>query len=86
MVEKTMFEVNVPTSKTRDEEVVDTPISNTIEEKHKVSPNYHLAHDRVGRKIVPPQRHNYTNLICYALNVAINDKMNSLMKNVLQSL
>lgn len=32
-------------------------------------PNYQLERDIVIREIVPPQRYNYVDLICYALNM-----------------
>lgn len=70
MVEKTKFEVEVPTSETRDGEVVETHIPSTIEEQHTMSHNYQLARDRIMRETVPPQRYGYADLICYDLNVA----------------
>lgn len=60
MVENTQFEVEVPTSEI---------ISSTIDGQHTMSHNYLFTHDRVKREIVQPQRYDYTDLICYALNV-----------------
>lgn len=44
--------------------------SSTKERKPTMASNYQLAHDRVGREIVPPQGYRYANLIWYILIMA----------------
>lgn len=69
MVNKAQFKVGFFTSKTKDDEIVNTPVSKSIEEPPTMSLNYYLALDRVSMQIVLPQRYDYVGLICYALDV-----------------
>lgn len=86
MIEKSQFQVEVSTTETREEEVVETPISITIERQYLVSPNYHQAREGVRRENVPSQRHIYTNLICYALSVVegLQDKEPKTFRKLVQ--
>lgn len=59
MIEKTQFEVKVPTMDTNSSETT------IIEATH-----YNSTRDKIKRKIVPSQRDDYADLGCYDLNVA----------------
>lgn len=56
MVKKTQFEAEIPTSKTRDDEVIMTLVSSIIEGqvRVRVTFNYQLTYDKIRRKIIPP--------------------------------
>lgn len=43
MIKMTQFEVKVPISETGEEEILETPVSSTIERHRTLSPNYQLA-------------------------------------------
>lgn len=68
MVDKTRFELEVPTSEIRYEKEFQDPTSTSSEGKPILAPNYQLTFDKVRSKIVSFQRYNYVDLICYALN------------------
>lgn len=58
MMEKTRFEVEVPTMSTFSSESVITKAF-----------DYHLTRDKLGRLTVPSQKGGYVGLRCYALNM-----------------
>ena len=58
-----------PTIDEREEED-ETPIPDESEGQETIDPDYQLARDRQRRKITPPERYGYADLICYALNAA----------------
>lgn len=55
-VKTIQFKVEITTSETKGEEVVEISISSTIEGQRTMSHNYSLVRDRVRREIVPPQK------------------------------
>lgn len=68
-VDKTRFEVHVPTSETIDEDEVETSTSSYREWKPTVAPDYVLARDKVQMDVVPPKRNYYVDHICYDSNM-----------------
>lgn len=83
MVNKTPLETQVPTCKTRDEEEFKALTFNSSEEKVTVAPNNQFICNIVRRQILPPQRYNYVDLICYMLNVV--EELQNLKQKILKN-
>ncbi|MCI68591.1 hypothetical protein A2U01_0089852, partial [Trifolium medium] len=67
-VEKIQFEVEPSTAEREEED--QTLVPEESESDERTSPDYRLARDREMRVIRPPNRLDYADLICYALNAA----------------
>lgn len=61
--------MEVPTTKTMDEDEVKVYDFRSSEVIFTMSIDYHLTCDMVSREIVPSQGYSYVGLGCYALNV-----------------
>jgi len=65
-VQKIQFEVEPTTNEREGKD--QTPVPNESEGQEIIDPDYQLARGMQRRQINPPERYNYADLICYALN------------------